>query len=40
MAAGEGTGRGGRPSLIGKYNIANRITLSNKMTSSCLVHKH
>jgi hypothetical protein len=41
MAAGEGTGRVGRPPLItGKWTTATIITLRTWMTTSCLAHKH
>jgi hypothetical protein len=37
MAAGEGTGKAGRPPpLTWKYSTANSITLSNKMTKAVL----
>jgi hypothetical protein len=40
MAAGEGTGKVGRPPLTGKKITANNRTLSTRMINSYLAHKH
>jgi hypothetical protein len=39
MAAGEGTGKAGRPPLTGKSRTANNIALGTRMTNSYHVHK-